>query len=204
MVLTGFVDAGQRGLYVVGMRWDALFQDLESQLQAATDARQESEVRDRTRAEQARVTLLQRLAGQMGRPVGVSTKGGRSLTGVLTNVGSQWIALAVEERSVIVPLSSVQVLRSLGRSVGQPLAGIEAKLGLGSALRALSRDRAHVALWVASPSSRYAGVIDRVGADFVDLGLVAPGDERRSANIREVLTVPFASIDTLESAAQTE
>lgn len=188
----------------MGMRWDALFQDLESQLQAATDARQESEVRDRTRAEQARVTLLQRLAGQTGRPVGVSTTGGRSLTGVLTNVGSQWIALAVEERSVIVPLSSVQVLRSLGRSVGQPLAGIEAKLGLGSALRALSRDRAHVALWVASPSSRYAGVIDRVGADFLDLGLVDPGDERRSANIREVLTVPFASIDTLESAAQTE
>jgi hypothetical protein len=188
----------------VGMRWDALFRDLESQLQAATDARQESEIRERTRSEQSRVTLMQRLAGQAGRPVGVSTRGGRSLTGILTNVGSQWIALAVEERSVIVPLSSVQVLRSLGRSVGQPLSGIEAKLGLGSALRALSRDRAQVALWVASPVSRYAGVIDRVGADFLDLGLVAPGDERRAANIREVLTVPFASIDTLDSVARTE
>lgn len=186
------------------MRWDALFHDLESQMQSATATQQENEIRERTRSEQSRVTLIQRVLGQIGRPVGVSTGGGRSLTGVLTHVGSQWIALAVEGRSVVVPLSSVRSLRGLGRGVGRPLSGVESKLGLGSVLRALSRDRATLALWVAPGPSPYVGVIDRVGADFLELGLLAAGHERRASDAREILTVPFASIDMLDSAGPME
>ena len=189
--------------YVEGMRWDALFNDLESQLQSATLAHQESEIRERTRSEQSRLTLVQRLVGQLNRPLRVSTGGGRSLNGVLTNVGSEWIALAVEGQSVVVPLSSLQVLRGLGRGVGQPLVGVDARLGLGSALRVLSRDRAHVRLWVAS-SAHYTGVIDRVGSDFLELGLTAPDDERRIGQARDMLTVPFRSIDTLDSTMSME
>ncbi|MDQ0735533.1 hypothetical protein [Arthrobacter agilis] len=84
--------------------------------------------------------------------------------------------------------------------MGQPPSGVHARVGLGSALRALSRDRAQVALWLAT-ASRYSGVIDRVGADFLELGLVVAGEERRAAHVRDVLTVPFAAIDVLESAA---
>lgn len=186
------------------MRWDALFDDLESQLQSVTTMRQESDIRERTRSEQSRLTLVQRLLGHLGGPIGVTTGGGRILSGILTNVGSQWIAVTVDGRSVIVPLSSLQMLRGLGRSVGQPLSRVEARLGLGSALRALSRDRAKVVLGLSAQASRCAGVIDRVGADFLDLGLVAPGNERRPGDAREVLTVPFAAIDTIDSAASTE
>ncbi|MHA7209485.1 hypothetical protein [Arthrobacter sp. MDT1-65] len=185
------------------MRWDALFDDLESQLEAATAAGLESEIRERTRVEQSRLTLGQRLLGSVGTPVHASTSGGRFLSGTLTHVGSQWISLAVEGRSVIVPLASLQSLRGLGRGVGQVPSGVRTKLGLGAALRALSRDRAQVSLWLGS-TSRHAGVIDRVGADFFELGLVAAGDERRAAAVRDALTVPFAAIDALESAASPE
>ncbi|WP_434993693.1 hypothetical protein [Arthrobacter sp. Ld5] len=181
------------------MRWDALFNDLESQLQAATAAVQEGEIRDRTRSEQSRLTLVQRLLGHVGRPLGVSTRGGRSLDGTLTNVGSEWIAVAVEGRSVIVPLASLHLLRGLGRGAGRPLSAVGARLGLGSVLRVLSRDRAPVTLWTVSPSFRHAGIIDRVGADFLDLGTAGP--ERRPAQGRDVLAVPFASIDSVDSAA---
>ena len=97
------------------------------------------------------------------------------------------------------PFSSLQSLRGLGRGVAPAPAGVRAKLGLGIALRALSRDRAHVSLWLTSPS-RYDGVIDRVGADFFEVALVVPGEERRAANIRDVLTVPFDAVDSLEAA----
>lgn len=183
------------------MRWESLFNDLESQLQSATVAEQEVEIRERTRSEHSRLTLVQRLIGQRGHSIGVVTSGGRALAGVLTFVGSQWIALGVDNRTVIVPLSSLRLLRGLGRGVGQPLSGVQSRIGLGSALRELSRDRAQVSIWLASPASRFVGVIDRVGADFLELGLVVSGEERRPGNLREVLTLPFASIDTLDSAA---
>lgn len=183
------------------MRWDALFNDLESQLQAAAAAVQESEIRDRTRSEHARLSLTQRLLGQLGRTVSVSTRGGRTVVGILTNVGAEWIALAVEGRSVLVPRWSLQSLRGSGRAVGQPLGGVGATLGLGSVLRALSRDRVQVAVWLSAPQMRYAGVIDRVGTDFLELGLVASGDERRAVNVREALTLPFAAVDTVDSTA---
>ncbi|THJ65972.1 hypothetical protein E8P82_10030 [Arthrobacter echini] len=181
------------------MRWDALFDDLESQLASATSAQQESEIRERTRAEQSRQTLVHRLSGHRGGDVGLVTRGGRSLTGTLTTVGAAWIAVLAEGRSVLVPLSSLSSLRGLGRSVGPPLSGVGARLGLGSALRALSRDRAQVAVWLVTPSARYTGVIDRVGADFLDLGLFSSGDER-SVRDRDVVTVPFPAVDTIDSA----
>ncbi|MUK01768.1 hypothetical protein GM708_07360 [Vibrio cholerae] len=186
------------------MRWDALFDDLESQLESATSAQQESEIRDRTRTEHARLTLVQRLSGQRGTSIDVATRGGRHVSGTLTNVGSQWLALAVEGRSVIVPVSSLETVRGLGRGVGQPLNAVQARLGLGSALRGLSRDRVQVTLWIGAPSSRRSGLIDRVGADFLELGLVGPGEERRASNVRELITVPFASIDTVDAAVVPE
>lgn len=197
------VDVAPRGEvpYIRVMRWDSLFSDLESQLHSVAAELQEGEIRDRTRSEQSRITLVQRLLGQVGCPVAVTTRGGRVLTGELTTVGAQWVALTTEGRSVIVPMTSVQGLRGLGRGVGQPLRIVEARLGLGSALRELSRNRVDVALWLGPPPLRRTGVIERVGADFLELGLTSPEEERRPAQSRDALTVPFAAIDTLDSVA---
>ncbi len=190
--------------YVGQVRWESLFNDLESQLRSMSSDEEESEISERTRSEQSRLMLVQRLDGQRGNPLGVVTRGGRSLFGVLAHVGSQWIAMGVENRTVIVPLASIQVLRGLRREVGQPLSGVQARLGLGSVMRELSRDRAQVSLWLGLPATCCSGVVDRVGADFLELGSVAAGDERRTGSVREVLTVPFASIDTVDSAVPME
>ena len=182
------------------MRWDALFEDLESQLGSAATIQQESEIRDRTRSEQSRLTLVQRLLGQRGGHISLVTGGGRQLSGMLTTVGAQWIALESEGRFSVVPLASVQLFRGLGRGVGQPLAGVQARLGFGSALRGLSQDRAHAVLWLVAPASGLFGVIDRVGADFLELGVVASGEERRARTTRDGLTVPFSAIDSIDAA----
>jgi hypothetical protein len=182
------------------MRWDALFTDLESQLHSASMEQQESEIRDRARTEHARVSLSQRLVGQIGQQVSISTRGGRTLSGLLSNVGSEWLAVVVEGRSVVVPLRSLQILRGLDRKIGRSLTGVEARLGLGSALRGLSRDRAAVALWIGVPCAPFRGVIERVGADFLEFGLAGAGDDRRPVVGRDVLTVPFASIDAVDAA----
>lgn len=182
------------------MRWDALFADLEAQLHSASATQQESEIRDRSRTEQARVTVSQRLIGQVGRQLSISTRGGRAISGLLTNVGSGWVSLIVEGRSVVVPFPALQILRGLDRHTGQPLSGVEARLGLGSALRVLSRDRAVVALWIGAPAGHVVGVIERVGADFLELGVAGGGEDRRPAQGRDVMTVPFASIDTIDAS----
>ncbi len=186
------------------MRWDALFDDLESQLQSAESAGQESEIRERTRAEQARVTLAQRLRGQVGQQVMVTTGAGRSVHGVLTNVGAQWLAVTVEGRSTVVPFASLQAVRGMARAVGQPLGVVEARLGLGSVLRVLSRDRVPVALWLTLSRTRFTGVIDRVGADFVELGSGPSGDARRLGASHDIVTVPLTAIDSLDSAVSAE
>lgn len=203
-LLWAVIDRSQSPAYREVMRWDALFNDLEAQLESAATREQESEIRERTRVEQSRLTLVQRLTGHLDRPLAVTTRGGRSLTGLLTTVGSAWIAVLVEGRSIIVPLQSLSSIRGLGRGAGQPLTGFAARLGLGSALRALSRDRAQVSIWLIAPAARTTGVIDRVGADFLDLGLAGPGDGRRGTAMRDLLTVPFASIDTLDAATTPE
>ncbi|WP_422390241.1 hypothetical protein [Arthrobacter sp. N1] len=182
------------------MRWDALFTDLEAQLHSASVAHREGEIRDRTRTEQSRVTMSQRLIAQIGRHLSVSTRGGRTVSGLVTNVGSAWVSLVVEGRSVVVPFTAVQVLRELDRVAGQPLTGVEARLGFGSVLRELSRDRSVVALWLGSPAAQVIGVIERVGADFLELGLSSAGQDRRSSQGREGLTIPFTSIDTVDAA----
>ena len=186
------------------MRWDALFDDLESQLHSAASARQETEIRERTRTEQARMTLAQRLGGQLGKPIRVTTGAGRSVHGVLSNVGAQWIAITVEGGTTVVPFASLQGIRGLGRAVGEPLGVVEARLGLGSVLRVLSRDRMPVAVWLTLSRTRLTGVIDRVGADFVDVGSGYGDEAGRQGAAREVLTLPLAAIDSLDSAVSAE
>ena len=186
------------------MRWDSLFDDLESQLHAASSAQQESEIRERTRSEQARLSLAQRLGGQVGRQIAVTTAADRSVHGMLTNVGAHWLMIAVEGRSTVVPFDSLQVVRGLGRAVGGPLGVVEARLGLGSVLRALSRDRAPVAVWLGPSRTRLTGMIDRVGADFMELGSGSGDDTGARGAAREALTVPFTAIDSIDSSTPPE
>jgi hypothetical protein len=182
------------------MRWDALFDDLEAQLHAADRLELEAEVNERARIELAAVDLANRLRGQLGTQLRVSVATDLRFCGALAHVGSTWLVLNERMRSVLVPLASVQLIEGMGR---HSVADVSAarRLGLGSALRALGRDRAPIGLYLSGGSDTVAaeGVIDRVGADSFDVAAVPSGEDRRAANVRSVITVPFTAIAALVS-----
>lgn len=181
------------------MRWDELFRDLEAQLEAAGNAEHAAEVADRTRREGATLALVDRARGAVGGQVSAQVLGAGPVDGVLREVGVQW--LLVEEaggREALLALPAVVSLTGLTARSAAPGAGgrVFARLGMGSALRGISRDRAGVAVWLVDGST-VTGTIDRVGADFVEISAHGPGEPRR--RVTAVRTVPFAALSLVRS-----
>jgi hypothetical protein len=181
------------------MRWDELFADLEAQLAAEAAAEQDAEVADRTRREAARLTLVDRALGAVGCRVAVRVPGAGDVLGVLREVGAEW--LLVDEdggRTTLVPLAACLAVTGLtARTDLTTSAGrVFARLGLGSALRAVARDRSAVSVWLVDGSA-VSGTVDRVGADFVEVS-ERPADDY-PARATAVRTVPFAAIGLVRS-----
>lgn len=181
------------------MRWEGLFADLEGQLAAEQRRERDDEVAERTRRERALVTLSARLAATVGAPVRLGLAGGRRLDGGLEDLGADWLLVraAVDGREVLVPVASVATLRSLGTH--STPARSARRFGFSSALRALSRDRATVAVSLVGGGTALLGTIDAVGADHLDLAEHAEGLPRRRENVTAVATVPFAAVVAVES-----
>lgn len=181
------------------MRWTALFEDLEAQLEAAARVDADAEIADRVRREQGAVTFTDRLRGQLGLSLKVGTFGGEVFQSQLTHVGAEWLVLSGRTSETVVPLHAIRFVEGLGRSVAGEKSQVQKALGLGSVLRTLARDRAPVAIHTVDGGSRVEGVIDRVGKDFVEIATVLPGEPRRSASVSAVYTVPFAGIAAVSS-----
>lgn len=195
------------------VRWDDLFRDLEAQLEAAGAAELDAEVADRTRRENALLGLVDRARGAVGSGVSVRVLGAGTLAGTLREVGSQWLLLAQDGgREAVVPLTAVLAVSGLGRWSGPPAtddwAGpggsargadvVFARLGLSSALRGIARDRAAVAV-VLVDGEVVTGTLDRVGADFVELGVHEAGEPRRREGLTGVRTIPIAAVALVRS-----
>ena len=98
---------------------------------------------------------------------------------------------------MVMPVGAGSTVTGLGQHAE---AGRSARrFTLGYALRALSRDRATVAVLVTGGGPAIVGTIDTVGADHLDLALHSEGVPRRRENITSVATVPFAALLTVES-----
>jgi hypothetical protein len=178
------------------MRWEALFADMEGQLEAADAAELLAGVPDLTRAERATVTLAGRLRAARSGTVVIRVRSGELVTGSVLDVADQWLLLGDGSRRALVPAAAVTAVRGL--DVGSsPDAGVVARrLGLGHALRALARDRAPVR--VVTAAGELAGRLDRVGADHVDLTAVLDGARTPGASV-VTWAIPFAAIDVVHS-----
>lgn len=177
------------------MRWENLFADLEAQLAAADTAEVDSEIADRTRREAALLGLVDRLLGAVGGTVAVQVEGAGWVRGRVLEVGQEW--LLVDEsagREVLVPLSAVLSVAGLGAaSVAPGSAGrVFERLRLSSAVRGIARDRSEVAVFVRDGSS-VAGVIDRVGSDFLELRR-SPDGKGRDSDGASAVAVPSAAV----------
>ena len=175
------------------MRWEALFADMEAQLDAAAAADLAAEVADLTRAERATVGLLDRLRAAQGANVAILVVGGDTVAGILLDVAGQWVLVGDGSRRALVPLSAVVAVRGLSIRSAPAAGEVARRLGLGSALRALSRDR--VTVRIRADGAELAGRIERVGADHLDV--VPEADDARVGP--PGWAVPFAALRVVRS-----
>lgn len=181
------------------MRWRALFEDLEGQVEAAERAELDAEVRDRTRREASLVRMSDRLRAAAGQPLVLTLPGAGAVHGVLADVGEDWLLLEEPAAGeVLVPMAAVLTVAGLGRRTQAPGSEgvVAARLDLRWALRGLARSRATVHV-VLRDSTLLVGTLDRVGADHVELAEHAPGEPRRPGAVTGVRLVPVAALALL-------
>lgn len=182
-------------------RWERLFTDVEAEIEEADRADMAAEVSDRSRGEIGELRLVDRLRETIGHPVEVTVVDVSSVSGVLRDVGADWLLLAEHAGpEALVPLSSIAGITGLGAISARPGSEgrVGAKMGLRYALRQLVRDRATMSMSLAG-GGVVAGVCDRVGADYVEVAEVAPGEARRARSVRRVWTVPLGSVRVIRS-----
>ena len=152
------------------------------------------ELAERTRIEAASLTLADRLRPAAAHVLDLHCRGAGRLRGRLQRVGTDWLELIEPIGcAVVVPLASVLAVSGLGRWSATADGEVDRRLGLGSVLRELVRDRATVQV-VLVDGSQLAGTVDRVGADFVELAEHPLDQPRRVASVRRVWTLPRAAV----------
>ena len=183
------------------MRWQALFDDLEGQFDAAQAAELAAEVAERTRRESALLRLVDRLRAAEGALVTVSLPGAGVLRGRLLDAGADWLLLDEgAAREVLVPLTAVLGVTGLGSRSATPDDGPVAKrLDLRWALRGLARSRSGVALGLVD-GALVTGTLDRVARDHLDLAEHGLGEARRVGAVRQVRLVPMSAIAYVRSS----
>ncbi|MFD3448548.1 hypothetical protein ACFDTO_28520 [Microbacteriaceae bacterium 4G12] len=185
------------------MRWDDLFDDLESQLEQGRSAEEEELLAEEERLRLGRLSLRDRLAALARTESGEEPATVRVLltTGLVIDLrprtfGRDWVAGdldagaepgAASRAQCILPVRGISSLlldrRQVHRSLGEPgpARGITDRLGLPFVLRDLCRRRSPLELHL--PEGVLRGTIDRVGRDHCDLALHEPGSPRRESAV---------------------
>jgi len=194
------------------MRWDNLFDDLESQLEQELTAEEVDLQAEEERLRLARLGMRDRL-----RSLSTSHASGESLLHLFLADGSRatvapatfgrdWVAGELVEESgrrpqCIVPLDAIdgvglphdQVLGSLGGpDLAEAPRSLSARLGLPFVLRDLCRRRQPVDLRLRN--GRMHGTIDRVGRDHLDLAVHEPGTPRRESAVIELRIIRLGQL----------
>jgi len=193
------------------MRWDDLFDDLESQLEQELGAEEADLGAEEERLRLGRLTLRDRLIAMSragdGAPdqLKLAMRDGSVVTVAVGSIGRDWLVgelVGARRGSCVLPLAAVAALlpspEQLARSMMVELAGespvsLSARLGLAFVLRDLCRRRAPVDVSTAS-GERLHGTIDRVGRDHLDLAEHEPGVPRRAASVGRIRILPFGEL----------
>jgi hypothetical protein len=184
------------------MRWEALFADLEGQLDAKEVAELDVDVAERTQYELGRLRLADRLCGAAGRRLVVTVAGVGTVEGDLAEVGSDWLLVREQAgRDAVIPVAAVGSVGGLSGRTSDPehVRGTVARLGLRRALRGLARDRGAVIVALRDGGA-VTGTIDTVGADFIEVAEHPPGELRRASRVRSVRAIALGAIGAVRSA----
>jgi hypothetical protein len=186
-----------RGIYARCVRWQRLFEDLESQAAALAATELRGEVAERTRIEVAQLNLGQRLHAALGRDLALRILGGQSVSGSVARWGQDWLLLAGAEE-VLVPhraLVAVSGLPSRATASGG-IDAVSSRLTLRSALRAIARERSRVIVSLVD-GSQATGTPDRVGADWLDLALHDADQAPRRSEVGMRWAIPIGAISAV-------
>ena len=199
------------------MRWDNLFDDLESQLEQELTAEDVDLRAEEERLRLGRMSIRDRLAALHGaQPAGASYSirllfvDGQSITVHPLALGKDWVSGDVRDesshrRQCIIPLASLggivlqpeQVAQSLIPTAASAEPGdLSARLGLAFVLRDLCRRRQGVDLELLNAALH--GTIDRVGRDHLDLAVHERGVPRRESEVRQHRIVPLSQLRYLK------
>ena len=194
------------------MRWDSLFDDLESQLEHELHAEELDRRAEDQRLRLGRLTLRDRLQTFSGS----STRRAKIVLELVTGstivvlpqaFGRDWMSGDLvspdgASAACVVPLDAITGVllpkENLARSLSVPdreVPRITDRIGLNFVLRDLCRRRVYVQLHESgSTGSVYGGTIDRVAADHVDLAVHEHGAPRRERNVSHLRIVPVRAI----------
>jgi hypothetical protein len=193
------------------MRWDLLFDDLESQLDQEQRDEERALAIEEERLRLGRLTLRDRLSA-MARAAGddpaasirIELRGGRTLDLRPLSFGRDWMSASVRgsarnDGQCIVPLGAIAAIIPTGAQLEPSLAPsaesstrLAERLGLPFVLRDLCRRRMPV--HVTTDDGRLHGTLDRVARDHIDLALHEPGSPRRDRDVHGYRIVPLDRI----------
>lgn len=196
------------------MRWDSLFDDLESQLEHELHAEELDRRAEDQRLRLGRLTLRDRLQTFSGREsrraeVTLELVTGSTIIVLPQAFGRDWMSgdlISPDGASgaCVVPLNAISGMvlpkENLARSLAVPdreSGGprLTDRIGLSFVLRDLCRRRVYVQVHEAgSAGAVHGGTIDRVAADHVDLAVHELGAPRRERNVSHVRIVPVGAI----------
>jgi hypothetical protein len=189
------------------MRWDNLFDDLESQLEQEITAEELDLGAEEERLRVGRLSVRDRLvalgdASAMQPGLQLTLSSGARLTVLPVTFGRDWFSADVIDDSprnaqCIVPVSAVagvtlsakQVMTSLVTGGRAEHPSLSSRLGLSFVLRDLCRRRRSVSVLLSH--GELHGTIDRVGRDHIDLAVHEPGSVRRDSAVIEYRIVPL-------------
>ena len=190
------------------MRWDKLFDDLESQLERELTAEELDLGAEEERLRLGRLGLRDRLVAMRDAPgaiLTVSLLDGTRLRVRLVTVGRDWVSADVLDesparRQCIIPIASIAGIAVPPQLVAASLAhpsepeqpALTARLGLAFVLRDLCRRRRPVQLLIGD--GMVHGTIDRVGRDHLDLAIHEPGSARRDSAVGEVRLIALDAV----------
>ena len=197
------------------MRWDKLFDDLESQLEHGLSAEELDLEAEEERLRLGRLAIRDRLvAVHESEPAGsvyvieVCLAAGIRLRLHPVTFGRDWFSADLmrdaglpSHDQCIVPIAAIEGVVLSGAQLAASLApeaaadghpSLSSRLGLPFVLRDLCRRRRPLDLVLSS--GELHGTLDRVGRDHVDLAIHERGMARRQAAVREVRLVPLAAV----------
>ena len=197
------------------MRWDLLFDDLESQLDQEQRDEERALAVEEERLRLGRLTLRDRLTAMTRADPAASDSGvrleligGRTLALRPLVFGRDWMSAALADAGrsgtqCIVPMAAIAaVLPSRSQlepslePVPESTARLAERIGLPFVLRDLCRRRSAVRITTLDGVTH--GTIDRVARDHVDLALHEPGAPRREREVQGYRIVPLARMLLVE------